>query len=242
MSTKAKPPPKRDLPTQRAERRPARPASGGRGRGSTPSLSEQAYERIKSQILTLQLRPGHFFTEAQLSESLGLGRTPVHQAVHRLSLEGLIEIIPRKGLIVRPDSMNEVVHLLEARWALEPSIAALAAERATPQQIEQLQALIGNQEAMAGRGDRTTFMDADRSFHRIIANAADNPVLADLIRPLHERSARLWHLQLIHADDLERTKREHEAIVDAIVRGDKTAAAKAMQQHIASLRRRRVGD
>lgn len=235
MSTKARPPSKRTQPA------PRRTGSVGRSRAA-PSLSEQAYERIKNQILTLQLRPGHFFTEAQLSEALGLGRTPVHQAVHRLSLEGLIEIIPRKGLIVRPDSMNEVVHLLEARWALEPNIAALAAERATPQQIEQLQALIGNQETMAGRGDRTTFMDADRSFHRIISAAANNPVLADLIRPLHERSARLWHLQLIHADDLERTKREHEAIVDAIVRGDKTAAAKAMQQHIASLRRRRVGD
>ncbi|MEO6986399.1 MAG: GntR family transcriptional regulator [Paralcaligenes sp.] len=209
-------------------------------RENTLSLSDLAYQQIKQRILQLEFRPGQFLNESTICEMLDIGRTPVHQAVHRLMLEGLLEIVPRKGLLIRPDSMNEVLHLLEARWALEPNIAALAAERASPTHIKRLQKLLREALTINGGQDRTRHMEIDREFHHLIADAAGNPILADVIRPLHERSGRLWHLQLKIPDDIQQTETEHEAILDAIVRGDKEAAARAMQAHLMSLRRRRV--
>ncbi len=204
------------------------------------SLSDLAYQQIKQRILQLEFRPGQFLNESNICEMLNIGRTPVHQAVHRLMLEGLLEIVPRKGLLIRPDSMNEVLNLLEARCALEPNIAALAAERATPAHIRQLQELLREALAINDGNDRNRHMEIDREFHHLIADAASNPVLADVIRPLHERSGRLWHLQLKIPDDIQQTEIEHQAILDAIVRGDKETAARAMQAHLTSLRRRRV--
>ncbi|HLI11099.1 MAG TPA: GntR family transcriptional regulator [Alphaproteobacteria bacterium] len=213
------------------------PAFAGR---DVASLAEQAYAGIKQRILSLEYRPGQLLNEQAISRELGLGRTPVHQAVHRLSLEGLIEIIPRKGLIIRPDSMNEVLDLLEARSAVESNIAALAAARATPAQIAEMRAMLAESAKITDRRYRQQFMAIDRAFHAAIAQAAGNPILADVIRPLHERSGRLWQLQLLQADDLERTQVEHEAILDGIAGGDKAAAAAAMDRHLASLRRRRI--
>jgi DNA-binding GntR family transcriptional regulator len=203
-------------------------------------LSEDAYQQIKQRILRLEFRPGQFLNELAICKMLGMGRTPVHQAVHRLMVDGLLEIIPRKGLLIRPDSMNEILHVLEARWAVEPSIAALAAERATARHIERMRGLLDEAAAINDQHHRARQMEIDHEFHGIIAEAAGNPVLADVIRPLHERSGRLWHLQLQATDDVEQTEVEHEAIYDAITRGDKDAAARAMQAHLRSLRRRRI--
>lgn len=225
-------------PVRRIER--AIPSSALNAGETAPSLSGRAYVAIKQKILTLELRPGQLFNELMICQMLDLGRTPVHQAVHRLSLEGLIEIIPRKGLIIRPESMNEILDVLESRWAVEPNVAALAAERATAEQIDALQKMLVKSAKIIDRRYRQEFMSIDHAFHATIATAAGNSILADVIRPLHERSGRLWYLQLMQPDDLERTQIEHEAIFDGISRRDKAAANKAMQRHIASLRRRRV--
>lgn len=203
-------------------------------------LSEQAYEQIKHRILRLEFRPGEFLNEMEICKMLSLGRTPVHQAVHRLMLDGLLDIIPRKGLLIRPESMNEILHVIEARWTVEPGVAALAAERATREQIEHLRALLDDAAKSAGPDGRQRQMEIDHQFHETIALASGNTVLADVIRPLHERSGRLWHLQLQATDDVQKTQTEHEAIYDAIARGDKDAATRAMQAHLSSLRRRRI--
>lgn len=203
-----------------------------------PPLAEQAYAAIKQKILALELRPGQFLNEQRLCQSLGLGRTPVHQAVHRLMLEGLLEVIPRKGLIIRPDSLNEVLGLLEARWAVEPNIASLAAQRAAPEQIKDLQRLLADSAKITDQRYRPRFMVIDRAFHATIAAAAKNAALSDVMRPLHERSIRIWHLQVWQPDDLKITQAEHERIMLAVIKGNGPAAVKAMQDHLSSLRAR----
>lgn len=205
-----------------------------------PSLSDEAYELIKHSILRLEFRPGQFLNELSICKTLGIGRTPVHQAVHRLMAEGLLTIIPRKGVLITADSMNEILDVIEARWAVEPTIAALAAERASAAHIAQLANLMQEAAALADKPDRSRLMEIDHEFHGVIAAAAGNLVLADLIRPLRERSGRLWHLQRRGADDMTHTQTEHEAVLEAIRRGDKDAAARAMQVHLMSLRRRRI--
>lgn len=204
-----------------------------------PSLAERAYQAIKERILSLELKPGQFVNEHELCGLLGMGRMPVHQAVHRLMGDGLLKVIPRKGIIIGAGSLNEVLAALEARGAVEPNIAALAAERATPEQVRQMEKLLKQSRKVADQRFRREFMALDRLFHAAVAEAAGNRMLVDAQRPLQERSARIWSLIVMrHPDGLRMTQEEHEAVFDAIRRGDRDAARRAMQVHLASLRRR----
>lgn len=202
-------------------------------------MSERAYEAIKERILSLELRPGQFVNENELCKLIGMGRMPVHQAVHRLMTDGLLKVIPRKGIVIGAASLNEVLAALEARGAVEPNIAALAAERATPEQIRHMEKLLKQSRKVADQRFRREFMALDRLFHAAVAEAAGNRMLVDAQRPLQERSARIWSLIVMrHPDGLRMTQEEHEAVFDAIRRGDRDAARRAMQVHLASLRRR----
>lgn len=165
-----------------------------------------------------------------ICDALGIGRTPVHQAVHRLASEGLIEIIPRKGLIVRPDSLNEIVCVLEGREVVEPYIAGLAAERITTEGAERLKKLVQESAKYVDQKYRRQYMDIDREFH--------NPIIAEFMRTLHERSIRIWHMRWWQEHDLQVTQAEHVALLEAITRRDRPAAEKAMRSHIESLRAR----
>jgi DNA-binding GntR family transcriptional regulator len=199
------------------------------------SLAEQAYQELKRRILTLQLRPGLFVNERELMEQLGIGRMPVHQAVHRLQAEGLIEVIPRKGLVIRPDSLQDMLTLLEARLAMEPNIAALAATRATKEQVAELKRLVSESKRIVNQSERMSFMKLDRAFHGLIAEAAGNRILADAQRPLHERSELIWHLRVMREDGLVVNQREHANILKAIIERDANATRKAMEEHLRSL-------
>jgi DNA-binding GntR family transcriptional regulator len=202
-------------------------------------LSERAYEAIKKRILSLDLRPGQFVNEQGLCAMVGMGRMPVHQAVHRLMTDGLLEIMPRKGIIIGTDSLNEVLTGLEARSVLEPHITALAADRARPEQIETMERVLAQSRRIVDQRFRREFMELDRRFHQAVAEASGNHVLVDVQRPLHERSARIWSLIVMRrADGLRLTQEEHEAVLEAIKRRDQVAARQAMQNHLASLRRR----
>jgi DNA-binding GntR family transcriptional regulator len=199
------------------------------------SLAEQAYQELKRRILTLQLRPGLFVNERELMELLDIGRMPVHQAVHRLQAEGLIEVIPRKGLVIRPDSLQDMLTLLEARLAMEPNIAALAATRATKEQVAELKRLVSESKRIVNQSERMSFMKLDRAFHGLIAEAAGNRILADAQRPLHERSELIWHLRVMREDGLVVNQREHANILKAIIERDANATRKAMEEHLRSL-------
>jgi DNA-binding GntR family transcriptional regulator len=207
---------------------------------TTPSISlaEKAYLQLKERILTLQLRPGMFLNELTLSEMLGIGRMPVHQAVQRLKGEGLVEVIPRKGLVIRPDSLKDMLSLLEARLAMEPNITALAAERASKEQISALKKIVMDSKRIVNRIERMSLMSLDRAFHALIGDAAGNKILADAQRPLHERSELIWHLRVMREDGLAVNQREHMNIFTAIVERDAHAARKAMEIHIHSLHNR----
>jgi DNA-binding GntR family transcriptional regulator len=210
-----------------------------KNRQARERLSERAYEAIKERILSLDLRPGQFVNEQGLCAMVGMGRMPVHQAVHRLMTDGLLEIMPRKGIIIGTDSLNEVLTGLEARSVLEPHITALAADRARPEQIEAMERVLAQSRRIVDQRFRREFMELDRRFHQAVAEASGNHILVDVQRPLHERSARIWSLIVMRrADGLRLTQEEHEAVLEAIKRRDQVAARQAMQNHLASLRRR----
>jgi len=214
----------------------ARSEASTRVRAPAPSLRAQAYEAIKRRITTLDYAPGEHLIEASISEALGIGRTPVHQALDRLMLEGMIDIIPRKGVIVRPISLDEHLQLTQVRLINEPYCASLAAERADTEEINAMRALLDRAHGRMDARDIAGLMDLDRDFHAAISRAARNRVLADLLRSLHERSLRFWILSLSDAHHHKRVQREHEAVYRAIRDRDPDRAADAARAHIESSR------
>ena len=202
------------------------------------SLTQRAYAEIRHRIITLGFRPGEFLNESTICQLLDIGRTPVHEALHLLKLEGLVEIIPRKGVLIRPDSLNDVIALLEARMIIEPQCMGLAAERAQAHHLKVLDDLLQATRRAIEQGDRAEFMSLDSRFHDELVTAASNTMLADVMRLLHQRASRIWHLQVWSDEDLKLTKLEHEAIFKAVKRGDREAAVAAAQTHLTSLKRR----
>jgi len=201
------------------------------------SLRDQAYLEIKRRINRLEYRPGAYLNEAQISRQLKIGRTPVHQALDRLMREGLLQVIPRKGVVVQSISLDEVLHLLEARLVNEPYCVGLAVERATPDDIARMQELLAAAGPLIRARDRERLMNLDRSFHRLISQAAHNAVLADILTMLHERSLRFWFIAFGDDLQLRRVDEEHRAILAAVRAGNRAEAEAAMRAHIESSRK-----
>lgn len=220
-------------------------ATGGAKKAAMPkspakaaSLADMAYTAIKENILKLYFLPGQYLNEGALCALLKVGRTPVHQALQRLQHEGLVEIMPRKGVIVQPGSIAEILKILDSRATVEADLARNAAARITPDTAVELRELARTGVYKKTASQLEDFIEADRVFHSKFAELAENPVLSDIARSLHERSIRYWYLHLWQTFDGRATGDEHAAIADAIAAGDGEGAASALRAHIESLRAR----
>lgn len=200
------------------------------------SLRDTAYDAIKHRIITCAFRPGEYINELQLSSLLKIGRTPVHQALDRLMIEGMVEVIPRKGVIVKPVSLNEVLQIIEVRLINEPFGARLAAAHANDADLEELTYVLKRAKHWASVRNVENLMLLDREFHLLIARAAKNDVLIELLRNLHERSLRFWFISLNAPTQYENVQNEHEAILDMIQQHNAEKAEAAMRAHIESFR------
>jgi DNA-binding GntR family transcriptional regulator len=198
-------------------------------------MRDTAYEDIKHRIITCEFKPGTCLNEAAVATLIGVGRTPVHQALDRLRIEGMIEVIPRKGAIVRPLILREVLQMIEVRSINESYCAKLAAERANAADIRFLGDVVKQaREAIKAR-DVKLMMTLDRDFHLGLAQAAGNDELADLLRRLNERSLRFWFVSFTseHHSDFQA---QHESILEAVKAKDPAAAGKVMEEHIDAFR------
>ncbi|MCC7168083.1 MAG: GntR family transcriptional regulator [Rhodospirillales bacterium] len=220
--------------TRKSTPRTPRPAR--RAKPAAPSLLAQAYERIKHNIITLRYRPGEALNEAQISESLRIGRTPVHQALNRLMLEGMVEVIPRKGVIVRGVSLNEVMDIIDVRLITETHCARLAALRADKEDLASMAQILDQGKRAADEADIETQMTLDREFHLALSRAGKNGVLADTMRTLHDRSLRFWFISLRDVGHDRAVVAQHRAILDAIKRRAPDDAAEAIRAHIEAFR------
>ncbi|CEJ15522.1 putative HTH-type transcriptional regulator YdfH [bacterium YEK0313] len=216
---------------------------GLRSGGKPRSLVDEAYEQIKEKVITLFFLPGQYLSEAALCAQLKLGRTPVHQALQRLQVEGLVEVLPRKGVIVQPESLGEILKILDSRVAVEPELARSAARRVKAgevgeEQLAGLRALASEHEESPGAPDLNAFTINDRAFHRELALLSGNSIMGDFARTLHERSTRFWYLNLWQTIDVGATNRQHAMIADAVAAGDEDEAGRHMLEHIHALRER----
>jgi DNA-binding GntR family transcriptional regulator len=204
---------------------------------TTASLRDSAYEAIKHRIITCAFRPGEYINELQLSALLNIGRTPVHQALDRLMVEGMVEVIPRKGVIVKPVSLNEVLQIIEVRLINEPLGARLAAVHANDADLTEMADVLKRAKHWASLRNVENLMLLDREFHLLVAKAAKNDVLTELLRNLHERSLRFWFISLNAPTQYQLVQDEHGTILEAIRRRDADNADAAMRRHIESFRK-----
>src|SRR3954454_15550921 len=138
------------------------------------TLTDRAYRVLEEMIVTLQLLPGTVLSEQALAVRLKIGRTPIREALQRLSRDGLVVIMPRRGIMVSEINLRLQLRLLEVRRELERLMASLAAERATPDERREFAELAKSMLAAAADADDIAFMRLDQRFNILIATAARN--------------------------------------------------------------------
>ncbi|MGD1993912.1 MAG: GntR family transcriptional regulator [Anaerolineae bacterium] len=194
-------------------------------------LSEKAYHLIKEKIITLELPPSSLINEQSLMDELGLGRTPIREALQRLEMEDLITIVPRRGAFVADISITDLYKIFETRIFLEGFCARLAAQRATAEQLSQMQDTIAQLEQASDNGVKT-LMDIDARFHQLLYQAADNEFLADVLKRLYDLSLRIWYLVLERIGDVQHAIAQHEGVVNALQAQDGDLAEALIQEHV----------
>lgn len=191
------------------------------------SLAEQAYRRLEEMIVTLELPPGALLSEASIAVRLGLGRTPVREALLRLADDHLIEVMPRRGIRVSEVNVERQLLLLETRRELERLVATRAARRATSAQRQRLEEIAIEMEAAAAGSDEAAFIRLDRELNAVVAKAAANVFASGALTPLHALSRRFWYIHNREAADLPVAARAHVRLARAIAGRDEQAAAVA---------------
>jgi DNA-binding GntR family transcriptional regulator len=205
------------------------------------TLSDRAYRLIEEDIVTLALAPGAVVSEATLSTRLGIGRTPIREALQRLAREHLVQILPRRGIVVSEIDVVKQLRLIETRRALERLLARSAARRATRVEREAFAALaVGMDEAAAAQDD-LGFMRHDRAFNLLLLDAAGNEFAASAMGLMNGLSRRFWFAHHKAMADLPLTARLHASIARAIAEGvPETAgtASEALVDYIESVARK----
>ena len=178
-------------------------------------------------IVTLKILPGAAVSEAALSQALGIGRTPIREALQRLARESLVSIFPRRGIIVSEINLKKQLRLLEVRREIERLIARSAARRATDEERAQMKSLAERFEASARVNDDVAFLRTDREFNTLCSVASHNEFAALAMGLMHSLSRRFWYIHYKQAADMPLTAKLHANIARAIAAGDEDRAAKA---------------
>jgi DNA-binding GntR family transcriptional regulator len=204
-----------------ARRQPHAPAQ------RAETLTEQAYRIIEEQIVTLRLRPGDILSEQMLSATFHFGRTPIREALQRLAREGLVTILPRKGILVSDLNPRNQLLVLEVRRELERLLSRVGAERATAGQRARLEEIAREMDRAAKTNDDIAFMRLDRELNELIVEAAHNDYAARSLKLLQGLSRRFWYMHYREAADLPLCARLHANQARAIAKGDGKLAAQA---------------
>jgi len=194
------------------------------------TLTDQAYKDLEERIVTLQIQPGAVLSEASLAQQLGVGRTPIREALQRLARDGLVVILPRRGILVSDTNVKHQLMLLEVRRELERLIAVKAAQRATEQERAAFLAIAEGMEDAANSNDDITFIRHDRTLNLLMSAAARNEFASSAIAATHALSRRFWYMHYKEVADLPLCARLHADLARAIAEGDMAAARIASEK------------
>ena len=194
--------------------------------------ADDAYDALRRLIGRGDLGSGERLVETELAERLGLGRNAVRTALARLEQDGLVEREPYRGARVRVISEAAAVEILEARAVLEGLAARYAAQRATPEDIGDLRAILAERRRLRAAGDLLAISELNASLHRRIVGIALLPTIAKLIEGLKAQNVRHQFRTILSPGRPAQSLAEHRAIVDAIASGDPDVSEAAMRAHL----------
>ena len=196
------------------------------------TLTDRAYRELEEMIVTLQLSPGTVLSEQALALRLKIGRTPIREALQRLARDGLVVIMPRRGIMVSEINLRLQLRLLEVRRELERLMASLAAERATPEERREFADVAEAMLAAAAKADDIAFMRLDQRFNILIATSARNEFARRSMGLMNALSRRFWYQHYQQVADLPLAAKLHAAVAEAVSQKKAKAAATASDRLI----------
>jgi len=197
----------------------------------TVSLADQVFERLEGEILSGKYPRGAVLTELALCTDMGVSRTPIREAAHRLAQEHLVELTT-KGITVLGVTEKDLSDIYDIRMRLEGMAAALAAKNATEQQIKEMKDALDLQEFYEGKKDPEHIRYMDSRFHDMLYAAANSIVLYDTLMPLHKKTQKFRKASVENHSRAAASLAEHRVILQAIAAHDEIAAEKAMSEHV----------
>ena len=195
-------------------------------------LRDVVFNTLRQAILRGELKPGERLMEIQLANKLGVSRTPIREALRKLELEGLVNMVPRKGAEVADITEKSLRDVLEVRKALEELSVQLACEKITEEEIEELKRVAERFKDTLNDQDVTKIAEADVAFHDVIYTATDNQKLSLLLNNLREQMYRYRVEYLKKEEAYPQLIAEHEELIDNISKRNKEEATRIMCEHI----------
>lgn len=195
-------------------------------------MRDDAYERLRAEIVSGRLQPNQRLVEADLVSGLGVSRSAVRAALVRLEHDGLVEHERNRGAKVRLVGESEAIEILETRAALEGVIARKAAANATADDVAELHEILASMRTLLADGDLLAASERNVDLHGLIMRIARHRTAERLVSTLNSQLVRFQYRTILQPGRSERTLVEHQAIVDAIARGDGDAAEAAMRAHL----------
>jgi DNA-binding GntR family transcriptional regulator len=211
--------------------------SAGVSRGRRELLGDLAYIELRDRIVTLRIPPRTPIDEDAIGAELGMGRTPVREAVKRLVLENLVTVFPRRGTFASEVNITDLAHISDVRAQLEGHAAYRAAERLTDQRRSELAQLLRELGSGQGSGDLEALMSLDTRVHRFIYRCADNPYLEQTLGRYLNLSLRIWYLVLDRLPHLLARVNELDDVLRAIADGEADRARAMLIEHISTFER-----
>ena len=199
-------------------------------------ISERAYTQLRDRIVTLRLAPGEALREDELMSELGIGRTPLREAIKRLALENLVAVQPRSGTYVTGVDAADIVHISEVRAELEAQAAGLASLRIAGAARERAEALLARLRS-GGVDDADALMRLDEEIHRVVWEGSGNPYLAETLERYFALSLRVWYVVLDRVPGLGTTVFDHARLLEAVLAGDADEARALMREHVEEFER-----
>lgn len=207
-------------------------------RRATTSLATLAYQQIKDRLIMLDIRPGDPINDLGLATELGVGRTPVREALKRLETDHLVVSFARRGTFATVVDVTELGAISDLRQLLEPHAARRAAENAPTELRTKMRGLADQIRRLeVVDGDRATFIAEDMAIHKLIYRAAGNPHLEDVLVRYDNLATRIWCLVIDKLPDLAHHIRDHAQLLDAIADAQPDRAAQLALEHVTGFER-----
>lgn len=207
-------------------------------RSAKPRKADDAYERLKRLIVNLSLPPGKLLDERTLMASLNIGRTPLREAIQRLTMEQLVTSLPRRGYYVSELSITELGEMIVAREVLEPQVARMAASNITADEIAYLRRIVNETIGRLLHNDFETSLYHDLEFHRTVAHASRNRYLETAVNQINTGLLRYWYISFSMGGFLNPTFAHHTQLIDVLETRDADLVEKMMHEHVQRFRDR----